>query len=167
MTKIFFIAIFFLSLCLSAQKKLSHADSVQKVADAYYKGWIEENAKRQAAGLKPLPLKDTSFNIRKGQAEAAVELKEIRINPQFPDNTKEFIANNLVKPKDSVPGKVFIRLTVLPNGNVSNVIVLKGLNSSCNKAAVDIVKKLPKFKPALDTNNKPTSCDVVIPVVFN
>ena len=80
----------------------------------------------------------------------------------------EAIMKNVVYPEsakeEGIQGKVYVRLIVDENGNVSFTEVLKGVNEDLDKAAVDAIKKT-KFTPAMK-DNKPVKCEIAIPVQF-
>ena len=63
----------------------------------------------------------------------------------------EFIAENIVLPdfkKQKRPnGTVFVWFIVNREGGVYGVEILKGLHPKLDKAAIDVVKKLPEFIP--------------------
>ena len=80
----------------------------------------------------------------------------------------EAIMKNVVYPEsakeEGIQGKVYVKLIVDENGDVSFTEVLKGVNEDLDKAAVDAIKKT-KFIPAMK-DNKPVKCEVAIPVMF-
>lgn len=64
----------------------------------------------------------------------------------------KFINSNVDYPEMSrqmgVQGRVFISFVVEKDGKISNVEVARGVDKMLDKSAVDVVKKLPKLKPA-------------------
>src|SRR5687767_6566740 len=93
-------------------------------------------------------------------------IKEIKKFPEFPGGQakmKEFIYQNLQKPKDAVAGKVYIKFTVDSTGQVIDPIVIKGINTNSNKAVLEVINKFPRFNPALDKSDKPIICDQYVP----
>ncbi|MBP7808448.1 MAG: energy transducer TonB [Bacteroidia bacterium] len=97
-------------------------------------------------------------------------IKDVKKFPEFPggqQKLKEFVYANLQKPKDSTPGKIYTRFTVLADGQVTNPVIIKGLNKNCDKAVIEVINKLPKFNPALDRTDNPVVCDLFLPVEIN
>lgn len=97
-------------------------------------------------------------------------VKDVKKFPEFPggqQKLKEFVYTNLQKPKDAVAGKIYTRFTVQPDGQVTNAVIIKGLNKNCDKAVLEAIAKLPKFNPALDKMNNPIVCDLFLPVEIN
>ncbi len=74
--------------------------------------------------------------------------------PQFPGGIEElmkFIKDNLHYPHDAfkagIEGRVVIRFIVSRNGDVTDVTVIRGIDSSCDNEAVRVVKMMPKWIP--------------------
>lgn len=103
-------------------------------------------------------------------SSAPHSVKDVKKFPEFPggqQKMKEFVYANIQKPKDAVAGKVYTRFTVQPDGQVTNAVIIKGLNKNCDKAVLEVIAKLPKFNPALDRTDNPIVCDLFLPVEFN
>jgi len=81
-------------------------------------------------------------------------VKEIAKNVKYPESAK----------KDGVQGKVFVKVFVDKNGNVTNTIILTSLNADCDKAAETAIKKI-KFEPA-QMDGKNVDAEVTIPIMF-
>ena len=73
----------------------------------------------------------------------------------------KFIQHNLstenIK-KRKVDGTVFLKFVILPDGTVSNLIVLKGIEKceECDNEALRLIKLIPKWEPA-QINGKPVA----------
>ena len=61
-------------------------------------------------------------------------------------------------------GKVYLKFIVNKQGDVTNVIIPKGLNKETNDEAIRLVNLL-KFKPAMQ-NGKPINCYYHLPINF-
>lgn len=112
----------------------------------------------------------TKTDSTKKASDAPHSIKDVKKFPQFPGGQakmKEYVYANLVKPKDAIRGKVYTRFTVLADGQVTNPVVIKGLNKNCDKAVIEVINKLPKFDPALDKTDNPIVCDLFLPVEFD
>jgi protein TonB len=63
----------------------------------------------------------------------------------------KYIQTHLVYPETEIEmgtqGRVTLRFVVEKDGQVSNVSVVKGLSPECDKAAVKVVRDMPKWKP--------------------
>ena len=63
----------------------------------------------------------------------------------------KWVNKNLVYPdiakENGVQGRVLLQFTVNTDGSVSNVKVLRGVDSSLDKEAVRVVSQSPKWKP--------------------
>ena len=101
--------------------------------------------------------------------KTAVSVKDVKKFPEFPGGItkmKEYITQNLVKPKDAVSGKVYAKFIVDETGKAMNPTIIKGLNKNCDKAVIEMINKFPLFNPGLDKDGKPIICDLYLPVEF-
>lgn len=87
--------------------------------------------------------------------------------PSFPGGTEElykFIYANLKYPivaqEAGISGRITLRFVVSKTGEVSDVQVLRGIDASCDKEAVRVVKMLPKWIPGKQNG-------VNVPVYYN
>jgi protein TonB len=92
--------------------------------------------------------------------------------PSFPGGYKEmmlFIQKNVVYPKEAssmgIEGKVFIGFVVDQQGNLSNFTVTKGIGYGCDEAALNVVKKMPKWEAA-KMNGRPVKIRISMPITF-
>ena len=67
--------------------------------------------------------------------------------------------------ENGVQGRVTLQFTVNPDGSVSNVKVLRGVDSSLDKEAVRVVSQSPKWKPGKQ-RDRPVKVTYTFPVVF-
>lgn len=92
--------------------------------------------------------------------------------PYYPRGQKEmmkFISDNLRYPeeavKEGIEGRVFVKFVVKKDGNISDVEVFRGLDPSCDKEAVRVVKLMPKWVPGIQ-NGKVADVYYTLPIVF-
>ena len=74
---------------------------------------------------------------------------------QYPEIAKE----------NAVQGRVTLQFTVNPDGSVSNVKVLRGVDSSLDKEAVRVVSMSPKWKPGKQ-RDRAVKVTYTFPVIF-
>lgn len=107
-------------------------------------------------------------------AEPVVEKPFVTVEqmPTFPGGETEmqrFIAANLKYPvvaqESGIQGRVTIRFVVTKDGNISDVTVVRGIDSSCDKEAVAVVKKMPKWIPGKQ-NGRAVPVYFTLPIVF-
>ena len=74
--------------------------------------------------------------------------------PEYPggfDAMFDFINANLVYPQEAIDagieGRVFVGFVVEKDGSVSSIKLLRGIGYGCDEAAMDVVRKMPKWKP--------------------
>lgn len=89
--------------------------------------------------------------------------------PEFPggqDEMMKFIAKNLKYPQNAIDsnieGRVHLKFTIQPDGSITDIIVLnkQKLGHGCEEAAIDVIKKMPKWIPGKQNGKK-------IPVYYN
>lgn len=76
--------------------------------------------------------------------------------PSFPGGTNamwEFIHSNLQYPQiaqeNGVQGRVILLMTVTRDGNIENIVAVRSADPSLAKAAIQVVKLMPKFEPGV------------------
>ena len=116
-----------------------------------------------------LPPPPDSTETMVNEAEVFQVVEEM---PEFPGGENallEFIAKNLVYPKEAkengVSGKVYIQFVVMKDGKVTNIKVLRGLDPSLDAASVNVIKKLPVWKPGKQ-KGKPVNVSYTVPIKF-
>jgi TonB family protein len=86
----------------------------------------------------------------------------------FPVGGIEEIAKNIVYPpsakENKIRGEVLIKAVIDQNGNVSSTEVIKSLETECDNAAAEAIKKT-KFTPGIK-DGKAVESQVTIPVRF-
>lgn len=94
------------------------------------------------------------------------------VYPTFPGGTEAlvtFIKQHFVIPPSAIAqrtkGRVIVQLTIKKNGRIGKIKVVKSLNKDCDKAALDVVKKMPRFNPGTK-NGKPAKLMYIIPFNF-
>ena len=89
--------------------------------------------------------------------------------PGGPEAMMKFISENIQYPPDAkeicIQGRVFISLIVERDGSLSNVEVIRGVQSLLDKEAVRVVCAMPKWIPA-ETGGKNVRSKVHIPISF-
>ena len=81
--------------------------------------------------------------------------KWVNTKLQYPEIAKE----------NGVQGRVTLQFTVNPDGSVSNVKVLRGVDSSLDKEAVRVVSMSPKWKPGKQ-RDRAVKVTYTFPVIF-
>lgn len=91
---------------------------------------------------------------------------------EFPgglDSMYAYIQKNLVYPEkakaEGIEGRVFVSFIIEKDGSISNVKILRGIGGGCDEAAVEMVKNMPKWKPAKQ-RGKPVRCQFNLPIKF-
>ena len=108
---------------------------------------------------KPEPVKEEVFT--------AVEQM-----PQFPGGEAEllkYVATHIKYPtmaaENNIQGRVVVKFVVKKDGNVGDVVVLRGKDPDLDREAVRVVKTLPKFIPG-KMNGQAVSVWYTLPINF-
>ncbi|MFT4222405.1 TonB family protein [Dysgonomonas sp.] len=87
--------------------------------------------------------------------------------PNFPGGEVEmqrYIRENLKYPetaqKEEIQGRVTLRFIVADDGEIQNVVVVRGIDPSCDKEAVRVIENMPKWIPGKQNG-------IAVPVYFN
>ena len=105
--------------------------------------------------------------------EEAIPFAFVEEKPKFQGgdaNTfSKWVNSKLVYPEiakeNGIQGRVTLQFTVNTDGSVSNVIVLRGVDSSLDKEAVRIVSQSPKWTPGRQ-RERPVKVTYTFPVIF-
>lgn len=92
--------------------------------------------------------------------------------PIFPGGDyemKKFISNNIVYPQDdiylNIQGRVVVKFAVEKDGSISNISIIRSLSVNCDKSAIELIKKMPNWKPG-KINGNPVRVWCTIPINF-
>jgi protein TonB len=105
--------------------------------------------------------------------EEAIPFQLVEEKPSFnggdANEFSKWVNQNLVYPEiakeNGVQGRVTLQFTVNPDGRVSNVKVLRGVDSSLDKEAVRVVSMSPKWKPGKQ-RDRAVKVTYTFPVIF-
>lgn len=97
---------------------------------------------------------------------------KVEVMPEFPGgHTKmiEFLCENIKYPKEAAErgeqGKVCVGFVVDTDGSITEVSVLKSVSKVLDEAAVEIVKKMPKWTPGKQ-DGKTVRVKLALPITF-
>jgi TonB family protein len=99
-------------------------------------------------------------------------LPSLPLVPQFPggkDSLEAFLKKNVHYPalakKHNITGTVEVDFSVDEQGKLTNIHVYKPLGYGCDKEALRVVKKMPKWNPGRD-GRKPMALDYHVDIIF-
>ena len=85
------------------------------------------------------------------------------------DGFRTWIGNNLQYPEiaaeNGISGRVFVKFVVEPDGSISNVSLVRGVDPALDKEAVRVVKASPKWAPGKQ-RGKPVRVSFTFPINF-
>lgn len=123
-----------------------------------------------------------SLNLVQAQSDPNVEIPKktaifyvVDEAPEFPGGEpamEAYLKKHTVLPEKvksgAVYGKVYLRFVISENGNISNVVVQRGIADcpECDAEAVRVTKAMPHWKPG-KLDGKPVNIWYTIPVRFS
>ena len=114
----------------------------------------------------------TPPEIEEEEIVEAEIFKVVEEMPEFPGGAAkmmEFIQKNIKYPmmarESDIQGRVFVNFVVEPNGEISNVEVLRGIGGGCDEEAVRVVKSMPNWKPGKQRGSA-VRCAFTVPIIF-
>ena len=116
----------------------------------YVEETVEEVVEEEAI---PFQLVEQKPSFQGGDANAFS--KWVAENLEYPEIAKE----------NGVQGRVMLQFTVNPNGSISDVKVLRGVDPSLDKEAVRVVSKSPKWEPGKQ-RDRAVKVTYTFPVIF-
>lgn len=97
---------------------------------------------------------------------------KVDVMPSFPGgHTKmiEFLCENIKYPKEAAErgeqGKVYVGFVVDTDGSITDVSVVRSVSKVLDEAAVEIVKKMPKWTPGKH-QGKTVRVKLMLPITF-
>ena len=96
----------------------------------------------------------------------------VEFMPSFPGGDaalKKWLNDNIQYPviaaEQGIQGRVTVRFVIDPDGTVSSAEILQSLDPSCDREALRVVRKMPKWVPGKQ-NGKEVSVYFTVPIVF-
>ena len=106
------------------------------------------------------------------QVEDTIIYKFTEVEPLYQGGKVEMMAyiseripDSLLKTDGSITGIVYVQFVVEKDGSLTQFKVLRGFEPRLDKAAVEIIKKMPKWIPGKQ-RGKVVRCNYIIPVRF-
>ena len=111
--------------------------------------------------------------VEEAVEEEAIPFQLVEQKPKFQGGDanafSKWVAENLEYPEiakeNGVQGRVMLQFTVNPNGSISDVKVLRGVDPSLDKEAVRVVSKSPKWEPGRQ-RDRAVKVTYTFPVIF-
>jgi protein TonB len=98
--------------------------------------------------------------------------EHVEVMPSFPGGDQamlKWLHDNLSYPpiaaEQGIQGRVSLKFVVTADGSIGDVIIVKGLEPSCDKEALRVVRKMPKWIPGRQNGN-PVFVYYSLPILF-
>ncbi|PTQ95148.1 protein TonB [Mucilaginibacter yixingensis] len=124
---------------------------------------------QQANAQQKTPQK-AGIKVDKKAKDDLIMLGDVEILPQpsFPggnDGLMNFLKQNIHYPKGAVNGKVFASFIVSKAGKITDIKIMRGLNSVTDAEVIRVLKLMPDWIPGT-INGKPADITYTLPVAF-
>ena len=148
---------------MKTQDELKEMKEAISVADVV--GTDEVNGK-DIAELQTIAAEQTADD------ETIYQTVAVEQKPQYPGGLKalyEYLRLNTNYPEfaadNNVQGKVILQFAVMKDGSISNITVIRAIDSALDKEAVRVVSAMPKWIPGKQ-NGRPVNVYYMLPVIF-
>ncbi|MDR2928830.1 MAG: energy transducer TonB [Cytophagaceae bacterium] len=92
--------------------------------------------------------------------------------PEFPGGDEaltRYLASSMKYPviaqENGIQGRVYVQFVINQNGEVTNAVVVRGVDSSLDREALRVVQAMPKWKPGKQ-RNRPVRVSYTVPINF-
>ncbi len=106
------------------------------------------------------------------ETDEVFQFAVIEDKPTFPGGEGamlQYLAENIKYPEISIEsdsqGTVYVQFVIDKSGNVTDILIVRGVDKYIDKEAVRVMKSMPKWKPGKQ-RGKPVKVQYVIPVKF-
>ncbi|MCD7973870.1 MAG: energy transducer TonB [Candidatus Azobacteroides sp.] len=113
-----------------------------------------------------------SRTIKSESKEQAMPFEEVTSTPEFPggkDSLLKYLSHNLIYPaiavENKIQGKVVVSFVVKKDGTIDDIKIVRGIDPSCDKEALRIVKRMPAWIPGKE-NGEAVNVHYTLPIVF-
>lgn len=124
------------------------------------------------SAARPKPIVDVTGSPKIQVSIDVYEYESVDVQPRFPGGDTEmvrFINGERRYPsqayKTGVEGRVLCSFVVNPDGSISHISVIKGVEESLNREAVRILSKMPAWEAGL-INETPVPVYCILPIAF-
>ena len=100
-------------------------------------------------------------------------VKVTETKPQFKKGQEafyEYLNSNIIYPEDAkkykIKGKAIVEFTIEKNGDVTDIMVVRGLCNSIREVCYDLFKTMPNWSPGMQ-NGIPVRVQYSLPITFN
>lgn len=112
----------------------------------------------------PAPEPEPEVKVEENKVYDVVEQQ-----PKFNGNLNQWLSQNIKYPavaaENGIEGRVIVQFVVGKDGSISNVTVVRGIDSSLDAEAKRVVGSMPKWVPGRQ-NGQSVNCKFTLPVLF-
>ena len=110
--------------------------------------------------------------IREEDVNTIYNIAGVEVKPEFPGGndklttyfSKYFQYSDEMKEAE-LRGKIFASFLVERDGSITDIKIIRGLGYGTEKAALDVLKKMPRWNPG-EQNGKKVRCSYIVPITI-
>lgn len=129
---------------------------------------LESNDKSKKLALSHIEFSDEEEEVEEEEIFTIVEEMPSFINNEYKD-FRDYIAKNLKYPaiaaENGIQGQVYVSFIVEPDGSLSNVKIVRGVDETLDQEAIRVIKSSPLWNPGTQ-RGKPVRVTYTFPVKF-
>ena len=102
-----------------------------------------------------------------------IRTDDVSALPEFPGGARAFmhwLDENIIYPpycqKRGVEGKVTVSFIIRKDGYATDFKVIESTNDTFAQAALNVLKRMPQWRPGLTPEGEPTPAMITIPILF-
>jgi protein TonB len=123
--------------------------------------------------LEQTVIEDIVFEVQAPKEEEVDEIfTVVEDQPEFPGGMEAFYAfvgERLKYPSQArrlgIEGKVYVQFVVDKSGDVTNLILVRGIGAGCDEEAIRVMNLVPNFKPGKQ-RGKAVKVQMIVPIYF-
>jgi protein TonB len=171
---ILFFALFTITCCFGQTKKIKSNPKNTPKAIEVKEIPIEERInyiKGDHYGDETIVVESAPI-IREEDVNTIYNIAGIEVKPEFPGGndklttyfSKYFQYSDEMKEAE-LRGKIFASFLVERDGSITDIKIIRGLGYGTEKAALDVLKKMPRWNPG-EQNGKKVRCSYIVPITI-
>ncbi len=154
------------------EQEMKSVDDVLRDKDAIISIVDNENGRTDGLGIDPADLQQNKLIVEDPVEDNKIWEGIVEQVPSFPGGESamyEWLGKNIVYPviaiENRIQGRVTLQFVVEKNGEIGDIRIIRGVDTSIDKEALRVIKSMPKWIPGRQGGN-PVRVRYTLPVQF-
>ncbi|MBI5217439.1 MAG: TonB family protein [Bacteroidia bacterium] len=126
-------------------------DTVEEKVDLAVTEEVVQNTQNEQVQEEVVEVKEEKKEVQQEEMQVFTVVEEPPTFPGGEEALLKYIGSNIKYPEiakeNNITGKVYIQFVIEPNGKVSNVKVVRGVDPALDKEASRVIESLPQWTP--------------------